>query len=670
MDEDELILNQADILPTTSSSNSSVDDDDVDHLNITGGGGGAEQNDTTIPGIILPAVLQTGGLIESDLSPELLDPAQGVVDALTATKRITQAESQLIKHIFFEVAFENRSKEERKALCCQLSRHPAFHHLKLSQLQRVGVSYVGELYVRRKVGSVYARTTEMLRTVTNETKLFLESAAFSALCRIHAAFSCNEYQGLPIQFGAFVSRVSDYARAAFLNDSTDKNMQSAMLSGYSESDNEAVHSFKYFICDCLLPSYQKLWDEFALCENSGSRDANTTKGRPDLSLADAEVQLWETRRSWRVAGSEMLQLFFAMTFAGVCIPDGHSGDSTSTNNTSVVDYSVLFESHSVGSIAYPPPYVLLAIQHGDFGPLKSLLFGTFEEAVYSFYSQHLLIQSRVLNVRDHLFGTNGGACQSDAAGADDDGGSESGASDGSDSEDGEEYCSAAVESKAGENGIDSTHSVAAPSSNSTFVSAQDRCVLYYILGATLRATFGVLRATLLEHRMEENVVARTIDAFVAACTHTVEEAQSVPLPVDLCTQRQHEHGTLVLGHSSLFAYVLSLETEIMLPCIRNNVAVCIMGNQLSVYVVRKLLMESKYEELEGVLQHLLLSHHYIAENLSPTLVSSICGVCANKFLQYYVKLTLSEYVKYINTHATYSKRLNKLSFRVQRQMCS
>lgn len=234
-----------------------------------------------------------------DISPDIVEPA-----APSMTTRITKTEVQLLKALFFHVGVEQRSKMEVAQLVEGILLKPRFSHLKASQVKRVVTNYVGEMRIRRGVGALFLETTNAM---AQKGSVFAHFAAVTSLCRMKALADCNEYNAMPAEFYNFLARVAlfyDAAARAVFEETAEKDHI------LWPADIDRISSFAQFGRLYLLGYYRQCWEMFSLKENTAAATTQT-QGRPDLSLADLEMNINVERRLWRTEQHPMLRLFLA-----------------------------------------------------------------------------------------------------------------------------------------------------------------------------------------------------------------------------------------------------------------------------------------------------------------------------------------------------------------------
>lgn len=193
-------------------------------------------------------------------------------------------------------------------------------------------------------------------------------------------------------------------------------------------------------------------------------------------------------------------------------------------------------------------------------------------------------------------------------------------------------------------------------------------VLYYVAGAALRASLGTVQAMCARLSVSSDIASSVSGALICCLSLRRADAEAAGLPVQLLSQRETGEGRMLYVSNALFNIVLQMESDVLKPCLASPFCACMLGNDFGVYLYGKLQTCGVHDILFKVCIDSLVSEGVVGAtsseipmNVAVLLCESIC----NKYLTFFMKVVVCEYVKQIKTSTSYSKDVNKLAFRVQ-----
>ena len=253
-----------------------------------------------------------------------------------------------------------------------------FKHLNKQQVVRRYNLYSAEKFLRKKYGTkFFKRTVEMLE-LKGKCK-FIPMNILSILKAWRDFFlKINVYNSLPDHLEEFLLRCS----LAF-DKWSPEDEDNGLAKFLSPHDMARVESFMEYIKDILLPSYANTWFNYARIEVESPEKMN---GKPDLFLADLELNLNFLRRSWVENSNSLPQrAFLEETFM---IEVFHTQPL----------YQIYERTDDDGDIIFPPDFVEKAIEDKDLESLQRMLFSRFELNVWTSYISNIFVGVGMLDV--------------------------------------------------------------------------------------------------------------------------------------------------------------------------------------------------------------------------------------------------------------------------------
>ena len=290
-------------------------------------------------------------------------------------------DQQRLRAVFIRKQAEKWTTRERKHFIECLLSDSLFKHLNKSQIMRRHNLFTTEVVLRRRYGAQFYHATNAMSTIEGPGK-FIPMNILVILKEWRQYFvRINEYNSLPDHLDKFLQRCTQ----AFV-DWTPRDNDNGIDKVLSIEDMARVFSFMEYIKNILMPSYANAWASYAVVEVESPEKMN---GRPDLFLADLELNLNLLRRSWVESPFSIPQLaFFEDTFMFEVFE-------------SEILYGIYerFDSDE-GYIIFPPEFVRQAVEDNDLTSLKRMLFSVFELLVWKAYVHNIFIDIGTLDIDD------------------------------------------------------------------------------------------------------------------------------------------------------------------------------------------------------------------------------------------------------------------------------
>jgi hypothetical protein len=265
----------------------------------------------------------------------------------------------------------------------------------------------------------------------------------------------------------------------------------------------------------ILPGYASDWDKLARIQENGTNAEK--KSKPKSVLLDIESLSIVDRRRLINPDSIIFKLFYGATCMKPFIADKSSDE-------------LHLQSHARKE-AYPPLYARAAIL-GLKIPLMRLLFGSFEEGFCQFYNRHLILQCNIALQKSLADTPKETLDNIDTAIADDN-----------------------------------------PSYRDTHVNE----LIFYILGAALRAALGVL-IVLLQTLKLEHKISIVYKSFASCLLVTKDDATTQELPHQQIELKEKKSGALLRASGPLFNIFAEMEAKLLETMLTNARAIAAFGN--------------------------------------------------------------------------------------------
>lgn len=374
----------------------------------------------------------------------------------------------------------------------------------------------------------------------------------------------NEYNSLPDHLNFFLQRCTQ-AFSDWAPTDNDNGLDKVL----SLEDMIRVYSFMEYIRNILLPSYANAWVSYAVVELESPEKMN---GRPDLFLADLELNLNLLRRSWVENQVSVHQLaFYEDTFM-----------------FEVFESAILYNTYNrfdnnEGYIIFPPEFVTLAVEGNDSTSLKKMLFSIFELLVWKSYVNNVFINLGMVDIDDD----SGNESEDDAVSQHD-----------LEITEGQQEGGKAL--KGGK-----------------VANCNERDIVQYLVGAALRQALSCLQ-TVPPSKISQEICQRYQRNIVNHCILTKDEALAVFNPRDLRTSisRESVQGAFFYPSQRVYNLFLSTYENYIKPCLANPVAMGLLKDQSESFLEYNMMESSEYNELYGLVLECCENCEFAAERFT------------------------------------------------------
>jgi hypothetical protein len=364
----------------------------------------------------------------------------------------------------------------------------------------------------------------------------------------------------------------------------------------NEYDEDRILSLVIFAEKGILRGYALNWDKLARIQENGTNAQK--KSSPKSVLLDIELVSIMERRKMISPDSQIFKLFYGATCMKYYIADKSAEE-------------LYIQSHARKE-AYPPLFARAAML-GLKAPLMKLLLGSFEEGFCQFYNQHLILQCNMALQRSLADTPKETLDNVDAAIADDN-----------------------------------------PSYRDTHVKE----LIFFILGAAVRAALGVLFVLLKKYKLEGklSIVHESLALYLLV---TKDDAITQELPHQQIELREKKSGALLRASGPLFSIFAEMEGKLLDPMLTNARAIAAFGNYFITYIGYRADSLGFYDKVDEILHEALDKLDFLSTEIKDEIVETL----RLKLFTYYFKSATKDLLLFIIRSLNNDKAISKLSFR-------